>query len=403
MNAIRCFMIFTLLALLPATGHAKWWIFGQSENEISTRYLYLNGVSYDELGEKVMVYRETLPEGRLVLRGKAGTTSSQIGVVQVSRDGKETWQKAGRSDDGTFEYSFVPEINKSYLLYVKIMDTTGKSNDVEATRKEVTVSDENISAAIKKAMDGLISAYRGEDPRSFMTYVSPDFSADATILDRAIRKDFSIFDNIDLRYTLNNVTSAGNGRVFAAFSYTSQMTEVATGKTSSRSGSTEFIFNLEEGGAKVFAMKNPLIFGLSDPENVSSGDANGYNGTDAEPLPTNFPPAAPKPPKPSGDDEGLAKATDIEFVDLSMKHHMITLSFSTATTSPYTVAVEEATSPGGPWTRLSGPDVTLTNPTTVRVMSNNIAQKAIFLYYRLFIVKGGEESRPSTVIEWDNR
>jgi hypothetical protein len=86
-----------------------------------------------------------------------------------------------------------------------------------------------------------------------------------------------------------------------------------------------------------------------------------------------------------------------------MKHHQITLTFTSDTIPPYTVAVEEATSSGGPWTRLPASGVTLMNQTTVKVMSTNIASQGVLLYYRIIIVKDAVESRPSNLAVWDNR
>lgn len=273
MNAVRFFVILTMLALLPATGHAKWWIFGQAENEISTRYLYLNGVSYDELGDKVTIYRETLDNGQVVLRGKAATSSSAVGSVQVSTTNRERWEKARKTSDGSFEYGFRPETGKKYVIYVKIIDTTGKTNDVDATRKEITISDQNISTLIRQAMDELMAAYMAEDPARFMALVSEDFAADPAVLDRAIRRDFTAFDNIDLRYTLNNVTAA-SGKIYAGFTFSRKLTSTRSGQTLSDKGSSEFIFSLGEKGPLVFSMKNPLIFGLSDASNVATGTVN---------------------------------------------------------------------------------------------------------------------------------
>ncbi len=62
-------------------------------------------------------------------------------------------------------------------------------------------------------MEGMAEAYRREDAGKFMSYVAEDFAGDAVNLDRAIRKDFSLFDNIDLRFTINNVASGGKGIV----------------------------------------------------------------------------------------------------------------------------------------------------------------------------------------------
>jgi len=403
MNGVRCLVILIMLALLPATGHAKWWIFGQSENEISTRYLYLNGISYDELGDRVTIYRETLENGQVTLRGKAATSSSAVGSVQVSLNGKESWEKARKAADGSFEYSFRPETGKKYIIYVKIIDTAGKTNDVDATRKEITISDQNISALLRQAMDELIAAYRAEDPARFMALVGEDFAADPTVLDRAIRRDFTLFDNIDLRCTLNNVTAA-NGKIYAGFTFSRKLTSARSGQTLSDRGASEFIFTLGEKGPLVSSMKSPLIFGLSDASNVATGTLPtdgqtivvGSDGTVSLGTPGSGTAA------PAGIDV-VSDLTVLPDPPQSMKHHQITLTFTTDTLLPYTVAVEEATSPSGPWLRLPASGITLMNPTTVRVMSTNIASQGIFLYYRIVIVKDAVESRPSNVAVWDNR
>ena len=400
MNALRLLAIAVLCLAMTNVAEAKWWIFGQSENEISTRYLYLNGVSYDELGNKVTVYRETLPEGQLVLRGKAGTTSSQVAVVQVSRDGKATWQEAARSDDGTFEYAFKPEIGKSYLLYVKIMDTTGKSNDVEATRKEVSVSDQNISALVRKALNDLIAAYRAEDPRGFMNFVSPDFSADAAILDRAIRRDFTAFDNIDLRYTLNNVTSAGSGKVFVSLSFTRGVTSSRNGKTLTDTGSTEFVFSVEDKGPQVFSMKNPLIFGLSDADNVATGTvpSSGMNITVSADGSATIGTTASV--------GSIPAPQNLVAVNTAPNHHLVELEFSTpmdelASQGYYEVVIEESLGINGPWQEAERKDF----DTYVQVSSDYIAQQPAILYFRAKIVRnvGGESSPYSNVVSFDNR
>ena len=400
MNALRLLAITVLCLAITNVAEAKWWIFGQSENEISTRYLYLNGVSYDELGNKVTVYRETLPEGQLVLRGKAGTTSSQVAVVQVSRDGKATWQEAARSDDGTFEYAFKPEIGKSYLVYVKIMDTTGKSNDVEATRKEVSVSDQNISALVRKALNDLIAAYRAEDPRGFMNFVSPDFSADAAILDRAIRRDFTAFDNIDLRYTLNNVTSAGGGKVFVSLSFTRGVTSSRNGKTLTDTGSTEFVFSMEDKGPQVFSMKNPLIFGLSDADNVATGTvpSSGMNITVSADGSATIGTTASV--------GSIPAPQNLVAVNTAPNHHLVELEFSTpmdelASQGFYEVVIEESLGMNGPWQEAERKDF----DTYVQVSSDYIAQQPAILYFRAKIVRnvGGESSPYSNVVSFDNR
>ena len=129
----------------------------------------------------------------------------------------------------------------------------------------------NNQQIIREVLDKMIAAYRNEEPSGFMKYVSDNFTGDATLLDRAIRKDFSAFDNIDLTYTLNNISSDPKGRIFVSINYNRKVISSKSGAMLTDRGTTEFIFSLEEGGPKVYSMKNPLIFGLSDASNVAQG------------------------------------------------------------------------------------------------------------------------------------
>lgn len=401
------FLALAVLCLTPLPSHAKWWIFGQTENEIATRYLYLNGVSYDELGDKATVYRETLENGLIVLRGKADTKTSQIGSIQVSTDGKATWEKAKKGSDGAFEYSFRPEAGKSYLLYVKIIDTTGKSNDVEATRKELTVSDQNITALIRKTLDGMIAAYQAEEPARFMTYVSDEFAGDPVNLDRAVRKDFASFDNISIRFTLNNVTAGTGGKVFTAITFTRQVTSTKSGKTLRDSGPTEFVFKLGEHGAQVAAMKNPLIFGVSDPEEVATGTSGGASGDYIQITTSGEVVVQPigSDPVPPPATQGLQIKIDPA---QSIKHHQVYLMFMTTEVVPVDtdISLEVAVSPSGPWDSLQTVWPTLPAGVWVgeRITNQIIAQQAVLLWFRARLCPPFQNCGAwSNTVMWDNR
>lgn len=251
-------------------SEAKWWIFGVSEDEITVKYLFLNNVSYDELGQKVTLFRDNLQDGNIVIRGKATVKTGTIASVRITLNNKETWQDATVSEDGAFEFRFRPELNKTYIVYIEIMDTRGKTNDIESTRKEITVSERNITAMVKEVLEAMAEAYRREDAGRFMSYVADDFAGDAVNLDRAIRKDFSLFDNIDLRFTINNVASGSKG-IVVSINFNRSLVSSRTGKLLSDRGITEFVFKHGEGGLKVYSMKFPLIFGLSDASNVATG------------------------------------------------------------------------------------------------------------------------------------
>ncbi|MBI4847128.1 MAG: hypothetical protein HY808_00930 [Nitrospirae bacterium] len=272
MKNIKIYIIAALIMtfMLSASAEAKWWIFGQSNEEVSINYLYINKVASEEGGPKLVIYKESLSDGMITVNGKASVRKGKIGGVRVTTDNKEKWEDAKFSDNGAFEYLFRPETGKSYVIYVEIMDTAGKTNDIESTRKEVTVSDESVQSLIKEALDRMIEAYRNENAGLFMSYVSEEFAGDAVNLDRAIRKDFSAFDNIDIRYTINNIASNDKG-VFVSLNFNRTVISSRSGQTFTDKGITEFVFRNGEEGPKVYSMKNPLIFGLSDAAEVATG------------------------------------------------------------------------------------------------------------------------------------
>jgi hypothetical protein len=278
MKSIRLNLAVSVLILMLTAAHAdaKWWIFGQSNDEININYLYLNKIAYDESGSQVTIYKETLQDGLVYITGKASTKKGKLGGVRVTTNNKETWEEAKISENGAFEYSFRPELNKDYILFIEIMDTAGKTNDIELTRKEMKLSDQNIMALISETLDKMIEAYRNEDPARFMSHVSEDFTGDEVNLDRAIRRDFNAFDSIDLRYTLNNITAGTRGMVYVSVNFNRSVISTKDGKPYTDKGMTEFIFQL--GPARVYNMKNPLIFGLSDAENVAVGTVKSSSG-----------------------------------------------------------------------------------------------------------------------------
>lgn len=264
-------MMFIIMLTLTATGtEAKWWIFGQSEDAVSIQYLFLNKASFDETGSKITIYREMLPDGKITITGKANAGQGKVGSARVSLDGKNNWNDANLSENGAFEYSFRPEMGKTYAIYIEVSDTTGKTNDVKATYRQLTVSDRNVMSIIKEVLNKLIDAYEKHDAKTFMSMVSEDFAGEATNLDRAIRKDFSSFDNIDLNFTLNNITSDTKG-ISVSLSYNRHLTSTKSGQSLKDKGSTEFVFKMSEKAVKVYSMKNPLIFGVTGAPNVATG------------------------------------------------------------------------------------------------------------------------------------
>ena len=401
------FITLIMSCLISTNAFAKWWIFGQSEVNVTTRYLYLNDVAFNELDEQVTLYRDMLPEGRVVVRGKATSGETTIGKVEISLDNKETWRKADKAADGSFEFSFVPELDRTYQLYVKVLNTSGSSNEVDETYREITVSNSDIDTIIRQALDRMIQSYQDEDSRSFMAYVDDDFAGDYVLLDRAIRKDFTAFDALNINYTLNNVISGANGKVFVTFTFNRQVTSSRSGETLVDQGLTEFIFKLTTGKARVVAMKNPLIFGLSDAGEIATGTVNSNENDETLRIGRDGG-LYIGPPDGMDDDSGGFPTPENLYVDDFTQYHRINLTFSV---SPdvvgdvdYQIVVEEAQDSSGPWVEVyQAPYTTDTvdssgvehfNPTSV------LASHTGTLYYRIFVerVSDGDLSNPSNIV-----
>jgi hypothetical protein len=107
-----------------------------------------------------------------------------------------------------------------------------------------------------------------------MAAVSGDFAGDSANLATAIRNDFRAFNNIMLGYTLNTITTDAKGIVYVSLTYSRTVTSRKTSSTLSDRGSTEFGFKLEDNGLKLYLMRIPLLFGLSDASNVATGVVN---------------------------------------------------------------------------------------------------------------------------------
>jgi len=272
-------LILTLvsLAFVINKAEAKWWIFGQGNDEVGFNYIYLNNTSYEELGNKAVLYKDSLENGTITLKGKTNIKKGKIGYVKVSKDNKQTWQDAKVSESGIFIYSFVPEIDKKYQIYIETSDTMGIINNVDETYKEVSVSDENINSKVRETINNMIRAYENEEENLFMTYVSPNFAGDETVLDSAIRKDFNAFDSIKINTYINNITSGSNGKIYVSLQYNRNLISTKSGQIYSDKGFTEFVLSNENGEFKIFSMKNPLIFGLSDAGEIATGTVQSIN------------------------------------------------------------------------------------------------------------------------------
>jgi hypothetical protein len=239
-----------------------------------------------------------------------------------------------------------------------------------------------------------------------MNLVDEDFAGDFNLLDRAIRKDFSAFDALNLRYTLNNVVSSSKGKVYVALSYNRQVTSTRSGQTLTDQGLTEIIFNLNNKMAKVIAMKNPLIFGLSDASNVGTGTVNS-NQNDQILITDEMGNMQLANVSQVGESvgTGLPEPSNLIMTNQAI-HHFVSLAFNVTPNvigNPnYEVVLEESLAGTGPWTEVYRN--TLSSGNIDNFTSTNIATHDGNIYYRIIIerVSDSEQSDPSNVLVVNN-
>lgn len=273
-------LIFVILMVLSNVLYAKWWIFGGGEDEVGFDYLYVNSLSFDDVSKEAVLSESQLDKGLLHIRGKARTSKNQIGMINVSLDGGITWQKAPFSKDGGFDFSFEPDVSQSYDIYVKVIDTTGKSSAIEDSHIKVSFTNLDVQATIEETLRNLKNYYEDEDDIGFMQYVSSSFEGDVMTLERALRKDFSALDNISINFSISGVAFSNN-KYYASVYFNRSVNESTTGTSYSDSGVTEFSFDIGQKGAMLLSMKNPLIFGLTYASDIASGTtASAQNNAD---------------------------------------------------------------------------------------------------------------------------
>lgn len=145
-------------------------------------------------------------------------------------------------------------------LMLVALTTTGWCE--EPTKPAVSGKAVNYQAVVRESLDQLVAAYEAKNGRDFMALVSESYTGDASQLDSTIRRQFSRFTNMSIRYTFNNVTFDGKGKLFAAVTYTKGYTDVKSGKQEKRQGQTSLVFTLENGACLLYTMNRPALFGL---------------------------------------------------------------------------------------------------------------------------------------------
>lgn len=117
-------------------------------------------------------------------------------------------------------------------------------------------------AEVRQSLDRLIAAYETKNSRQFDDLVSDGYTGEARSLAASIRREFSAYHDLSLRYTVNNLTLADVGnKASVAITFTRGWTDIKTGKAMNETMESTLIFVLENGVYRLYSQSGARLFG----------------------------------------------------------------------------------------------------------------------------------------------
>lgn len=252
---------------LPAS--AQWWQFGADSGQPVLSELIFNRISALRVERSLQFSPEDLESHKVVVRGRAEVGQGKIGKVEASLDDGVTWTPIPFGDRGLFAFEFMPEMERAYRFKIRALSTAGKSSDEAAHAFEFKLVREDGRMLAKAAFEKLLERYSSRDRSGFMALVAQAFQGNASALDSALSNDFRFFDSIRIQPTVQRI-SASDGRWTVYFSFMRQVRSVRTGQLLQDQANTSITLVREGDTFKLEDLAAPLIFGVSDPENVAT-------------------------------------------------------------------------------------------------------------------------------------
>lgn len=266
----RRLLVFScLLLLLPFAAQAAWWEFGRSAGEPYFSMLRFNNVDAEQRDDMLVLTRDDLIAGSVVVRGRAEVGRGEVGLVEISLDSGKTWSGATLGERGMFTYEFAPQLDREYPFRIRAISTTGVATGPEEHDFKLLVSSADGAREARAAFMKLLDAYQREDRASFMRGVSENFEGNLGALEDGLAKDFRYLDDIRIQATVSRINR--QERTYEIyFTYNRQVRPVKSVKLLTDSAASIVGFRLESGGMKLVRMSAPLIFGVSEAEDVAT-------------------------------------------------------------------------------------------------------------------------------------
>jgi len=258
-----------LYLLLPLGANAAWWEFGRNDGEPYISSLRFNNVDAEQRDDLLVLTRDDLVGGLVNVRGKAESRRGDIGLVEISLDGGKNWASAALGERGLFSYEFRPQLDREYPLQIRAISTSGVSTGPEEHDFKLLVTSADGGREARAVFQKLIEAYQREDRASFMQNVSEQFEGNFGALEDGLSKDFRFLDDIRIQTQISRISR--QERIYEIyFTYNRQVRSAKTGALLKDSAASVVGLRLEAGGMKLMRLSAPLIFGVSEAEDVAT-------------------------------------------------------------------------------------------------------------------------------------
>ncbi len=200
------------------------------------------------------------------------TVSSLIKTLNELEERYRTKQNQAAQPELKAEAEPKPAVPNSAPETQTVPKNETKTSPTKSEQPEIIILPADYQQQVRETLAALATAYQQRNLRGFMNLVSPDFLGDDFLLDRALRKDFRNFDNISLRFNVNSINIDARGRAQVYTHYNRSVAAQKDGKTYSDHGVTQFTFHLRDGKIKLYDMKYPIIFGVSEASLLATGE-----------------------------------------------------------------------------------------------------------------------------------
>ncbi|MDP2832495.1 MAG: hypothetical protein Q8Q28_04195 [Pseudomonadota bacterium] len=260
--------LFLGLTLAGLNAQAAWWEFGRSEGEPVITDIKFNKVDVSRAEDRVVLTREDLEQGVVTVRGRAEVRRGLVGLVEYSVDGGNKWHKATLGDRGLFSFDLRPELEREYDFRVRALTTTGQISDQDDHSFLLMISAVNPQEGVRQAFMQLLRAYMEENRSAFMRLVSRDFEGNETALEDAVTDDFRYLDNIRIEPNIARV--AQFDKTYEVYFTFNRSVQTRSGAMLRDSAATIAGFVREGEGFKLSRMSAPLIFGISNPDEIAT-------------------------------------------------------------------------------------------------------------------------------------